>query len=252
MLRIYDFCRYTDDLVDEDNASVEEKQERIRTWRMEIEACYNGKPTHPVMISLRDIIHEYEIPKEYLLTLTDGVEMDLHQTRYETFEELLEYCYAVASVVGLISIQVFGFKHEETREYAVQLGYALQLTNILRDVKQDAANNRIYLPLEDLHKFGYDEQSIISSLYDERFIAVMKFEAERAREFYSKAHSLLLPDERRSMVAAQIMDAIYFRLLTKIEKSRFNVFAERIRFSNFQKIRIALNVWVKNRLRLPQ
>ncbi len=249
MLRIYDFCRYTDDLVDEDNAGIEEKQERIHKWREEIEACYKGNVTHPVLLALKDIIEKFNIPKEYLLTLTDGVEMDLHQTRYETFEELCEYCYAVASVVGLISIQVFGFKHEQTREYAVQLGYALQLTNILRDIKQDAQKNRIYLPLEDLRTFGYDEESLLSSRYDERFTALMKFEAARAREYYRNARSLLLPDERQAMVAAEIMDAIYFRILMKMERRKYNVFAERLRVPNARKIFIALTCWLKNRMR---
>jgi phytoene synthase len=252
MMHVYDFCRYTDDLVDEDNASVEEKQKRIHQWREEIEACYKRNATHPVMLAVSDAIHQFKIPKEYLLILTNGVEMDLHQTRYETFEELSKYCYAVASVVGLISIQVFGYKHEETREYAIQLGYALQLTNILRDIKQDAANNRIYLPLEDLRRFGYDEQSLLSSYYDEKFTQLMKFETERARNYYLKAHALLLPDERSSMIAAEIMDAIYFRLLNKIEHANYNVFAERIRISNSQKMLISLDCWLRNKLKLPR
>ncbi len=245
--RIYDFCRYTDDLVDEDN--VPNKQELLNEWREEVEACYKGNATHPVMHALEHTVREFNIPKSYLLKLIDGVEMDLYNTRYETFEELREYCYAVASVVGLISIQVFGFKHEQTKEYAINLGYALQLTNILRDIKQDAAKNRIYLPLEDLHKFGYEEQSLLSSCYDERFIALMKFETEVARNYYVKARALLLPDERPSMIAAEIMDAIYFRLLNKIERTRYNVFANRIRISNLQKMVVTFNCWIKNRLR---
>jgi 15-cis-phytoene synthase len=247
MLRAYDFCRYTDDLVDEETTA--NKQELLAEWREEVEACYGGKPTHPVMRAMQDTVRQFNIPKEYILKLIDGVEMDLHKSRYETFEELCEYCYAVASVVGLISIQVFGFKHEQTREYAINLGYALQLTNILRDIKQDAAKNRIYLPLEDLRKFGYDEQSLLASRYDEKFIALMKFETDRAREYYLKARALLLPDERPSMIAAEIMDAIYYRILGKIERARYNVFTERIRISNPQKMLITLNCWMKNRLR---
>jgi phytoene synthase len=250
MRRVYDFCRYTDDLVDEDNES--NKQELLNEWRKEVEACYNGNATHPLMCVLQDTVHQFHIPKVYLLQLIDGVEMDLHKARYETFEELREYCYAVASVVGLISIQVFGYKHQQTREYAINLGYALQLTNILRDIKQDAEKNRIYLPLEDLRKFGYDEQSLLSSRYDEKFIALMKFETDRARNYYSKARSQLLPDERPSMIAAEIMDAIYFRLLDLIERAKYHVFAKRIRISNPRKILIAFNCWLKNRLRLPQ
>jgi 15-cis-phytoene synthase len=248
MRRIYDFCRYTDDLVDEDTTA--SKQELLVEWRREVEACYRGNAIHPVMRALENIVREFNIPKAYLLKLIDGVEMDLYKTRYETFEELREYCYAVASVVGLISIQVFGFKHDQTREYAINLGYALQLTNILRDIKQDAAKNRIYLPLEDLRKFGYDEQSLLSSRYDERFIAVMKFETDRARNYYVKALALLVPDERPSMIAAEIMDAIYFRILDKIERAKYNVFERRIRISNPQKMLITFNVWMKNKLRL--
>ncbi len=247
MQRVYDFCRYTDDLVDED--TVANKQELLAEWRGEVEACYVGTATHPVMRALENTVREFHIPKEYLFKLINGVEMDLHKARYETFEELREYCYAVASVVGLISIQVFGFEHEQTKEYAINLGYALQLTNILRDIKQDAAKDRIYLPLEDLRTFGYDEQSLLSSRYDERLIALMKFETERARNYYLKARSLLLPEERTSMIAAEIMDAIYFRILGKIERKKYNVFAKRIRVSNPQKMLITFNCWIKNRLR---
>ena len=246
MQRVYDFCRYTDDLVDED--TVTSKQELLAEWRGEVEACYAGTVTHPVMRAMEIIVREFNIPKAYLLTLIDGMEMDLYKTRYETFEELREYCYAVASVVGLISIQVFGYKHEQTKEYAVNLGYALQLTNILRDIKQDASKNRIYLPLEDLRKFGYDEQSLLSSRYDERFIGLMKFETERARNYYMKARELLLPNERPAMIAAEIMDGIYFSILGKIERKKYNVFAKRIRISNPQKMLITFNCWIKNRL----
>ncbi len=252
MLRVYDFCRYTDDLVDEGTAGVEEKQDRIHAWRNEIEASYKGNAMHPLMRALEVVIHRFKIPKEYLLTLVGGVEMDLYKTRYETFEDLREYCYAVASVVGLISIQVFGSKREETGTYAVQLGYALQLTNILRDIKQDAAKNRIYLPLEDIRAFGYDEESILSSCYDERFIALMKFETARARDYYSEARGMLLPSERPALIAAEIMDAIYFRLLNKIENANYNVFENRIRISNGQKMIVTLNCWMKNKLRLAQ
>jgi 15-cis-phytoene synthase len=249
MHRVYDFCRYTDDLVDEDTTA--NKQELLNEWRDEVEACYTGTASHPVMRALQDTVHQFNIPKEYLLMLIDGVEMDLRQTRYETFEELREYCYAVASVVGLISIQVFGFQHEQTKEYAINLGYALQLTNILRDIKQDAAKNRIYLPLEDLRKFGYDEQNLLSSRYDENFIALMKFQTDRARNYYLKARVLLLPDERPCMIAAEIMDAIYFRILNKMERAKYNVFTKRIRISNPQKMLITFNCWMRSRL-LPR
>jgi 15-cis-phytoene synthase len=249
MHRIYDFCRYTDDLVDEGTcedegvSEIAAKRARLALWRQEVEACYLGTASHPILRGLRAVLDHFEIPKEYLLALIDGVEMDLIKTRYETFEELREYCYAVASTVGLISIQVFGYKHEETREYAINLGYALQLTNILRDIKQDATIGRIYVPQEDLRAFHYDEQSLMDSRYDERFIALMKFETERAKDYYSKARSLLRSDERHTLFAAEIMDAIYFRLLRKIERAEYDVFSERISVSAPHKILIAIRFW---------
>jgi len=249
MHRIYDFCRYTDDLVDEGTSEVELKRIRLASWRHEVEACYQGKVSHPILRGLHTVLDHFEIPKEYLLALIDGVEMDLIKTRYETFEELREYCYAVASTVGLISIQVFGYKHEETREYAVNLGYALQLTNILRDIKQDASNGRIYLPLEDLRRFDYDEQSLMDSRYDERFISLMKFEAERAKDYYSKARSHLRNDERHALFAAEIMDAIYFRLLRKIELADYDVFARRISVSAPHKLLLAFKFWANSYIR---
>src|ERR1017187_10387853 len=170
MHRIYDFCRYTDDLVDDENADKEMKIERLRQWRGEVEACYNGNPRHPIMLEFSKVLVQFDIPKDYLISLINGVEMDLKKDRYETFEDLQKYCYGVASTVGLMCIQVFGYRHEETREYAINLGYALQMTNILRDIRQDAAVGRIYLPLEDLRTFNYDEESLLASRYDSRFI----------------------------------------------------------------------------------
>ncbi|HET6401046.1 MAG TPA: presqualene diphosphate synthase HpnD [Candidatus Kapabacteria bacterium] len=250
MHRIYDFCRYTDDLVDENSGVLDEVHSEIQTkrvqlalWREEVDACYHGTASHPILRGLKTVLDHFEIPKEYLLALIGGVEMDLVKTRYETFEELREYCYAVASTVGLISIQVFGYKHEETRDYAVNLGYALQLTNILRDIKQDASNGRIYLPLEDLRAFNYDEKSLMLSRYDERFIALMKFETDRARDYYAKARSLLQKDERHALFAAEIMDAIYFRLLRKIERADYDVFSKRISVTVPHKLLLAFRFW---------
>jgi len=248
MRRIYDFCRYTDDLVDESADGIEEKKEKLQQWRYEVEACYNGNPLHPIMRGLSKVLASFDIPKEYLLSLIDGVEMDLVKNRYETFEDLQKYCYAVASTVGLMCIQVFGYRHEETREYAINLGYALQITNILRDVRQDAAIGRIYLPLEDLRAFNYDEESLIASQYDSRFIQLMKFETSRAKEFYEKARYFLEKDERPAMFAAEIMDAIYFRILRKIEIAKYNVFDRRIRVSSTHKVLIATKFWLTSRI----
>ncbi len=248
MHRIYDFCRYTDDLVDEGEATIseEEKRARLNEWREEVKACYTGAPSHPILLALQGAINLFEIPQEYLLTLVDGVEMDLTKNRYTTFEELQQYCYAVASVVGLISIQVFGYKEEETREYAINLGYALQLTNILRDVPVDAAKGRIYLPQADLRQFSYTDEDVFHKRYDRRFVELMKFEASRAKGFYSTAHSFLRKEDQARMFPAEIMDAVYFRLLNKIEQAEYNVFDRRITVSTPHKLAIALKFWMNH------
>ncbi len=261
MHRIYEFCRYTDDLVDEDivvpeyEADLrrpralplpisEKKRLRLKWWRREVERCYEGKSTHPILKNLYKVLIRFKIPKQYLLTLIDGVEMDLVKNRYESIDELKGYCYAVASVIGLICIEVFGYKHEETREYAVNLGYALQLTNILRDIKQDAAKGRIYLPLEDLRRFDYSEADLLAGNYNWQFIELMKFETARARAFYFAARKQLRKDERFTMFAAEIMDAIYFRLLRKIELSEFAVFDRRIKVSTPHKLLLVAKFWI--------
>ena len=254
---VYNFCRFTDDLVDEDlpvdalveqeflfEPIVEKKRRRLRWWREEVEKCYAGTSAHPLLKTLHKVIARFKIPKQYFLTLIDGVEMDLVRSRYQTFDDLKDYCYAVASIVGLISIEIFGYRYEETKEYAVDLGIALQLTNILRDLKQDAERGRIYLPHEDLARFGYSETDLLHGVYNWQFIELMKFEVARARSFYSGARARLAKDERFTMFAAEIMDAIYFRLLRKIELSEFAVFDRRIKVSTPHKVLIALKFWI--------
>lgn len=252
---IYEFCRYTDDLVDEeyfpetsiiaaDLRSSEKKRQRLAWWRTEVERCYSGTSSHPVLRGLHLVISRFKVPKQYLLTLIDGVETDLLRSRYETFEDLKDYCYSVASIIGLICIEIFGYKHEETKEYAVQLGYALQLTNILRDIKEDAAKGRIYLPLEDLRRFGYTEHELLNGKYNWQFIELMKFETARARKYYQDARELLRKDEKFTLFAAEIMDAIYFRLLRKIELSEFDVFDRRITVSTPHKLLIVGRFWL--------
>ena len=254
---VYEFCRYTDDLVDEDmpidsaieqeivaQPIVEKKRRRLAWWRNEVEKCYANTSTHPLMKGLHKVILRFKIPKQYFLTLIDGVEMDLVRSRYQTFDELKDYCYAVASIVGLICIEIFGYRYEETKEYAVDLGIALQLTNILRDIKQDAEKGRIYLPHEDMLRFGYTENDLLHGTYNWQFIELMKFETARARAYYQSARGHLRKDERFTMFAAEIMDAIYFRMLRKIELSEFAVFDKRIKVSTPHKLLIALKFWI--------
>jgi phytoene synthase len=194
------------------------------------------------------VINRFHIPKQYFLTLIDGCRRDLSKTRYQTFEELKEYCYGVASVVGLISIEIFGHKYEETKNYAINLGYALQLTNILRDIKIDKDRGYIYLPKDELKKFGYSEEDLINEVYNNNFIELMQFQVSRAREYYHKARSFLRPDERITIFAAEIMDSIYYRLLEKIELNNFKIFEKKIKVSTVHKILIALKHWLSIRM----
>jgi 15-cis-phytoene synthase len=256
MHSVYAFCRYADDIIDEDDPEVPEpsakairKRERLNWLRNEVERCYRGESRHPILHPLSAVVNRFRIPKQYFLTLLDGMEMDLVKNRYESFDDLREYCYSVASVVGLICIEIFGYQYEETKEYAVNLGIALQLTNILRDIKSDAARGRIYLPLEDMRAFGYTEADLMAGRYNLPFIELMRFETRRAREFYGKARAALRPDERKTMFAAEIMDAIYYRMLEKIELNEFNVYQNRkISVHSLHKIWIAVKLWVVTRV----
>lgn len=250
---IYAFARRIDDIVDEnpssDVAVVSEKRTRLAWWRQQIEAIYSGSNDASASVDpLAGVVRRYNLPKQYLLTVIDGCERDLTQRRYETFADLKRYCYSVASIIGLISIEIFGYRHEATRQYAINLGYALQLTNILRDVKTDKDRGYIYIPREDLVRFRYTEEDLLNEIYDERFINLMEFQAKRAREFYHQARALLRPEERMTMVAAQIMDAIYYRLLEKIELSDFRIFTDRVRVSTSHKIMTALRIWLGSKL----
>ena len=250
---VYAFCREIDDIVDEypsKNVDIINKKKGIlSSWRNEIEKIYANKNLQPYFYPLSKVIKRFDIPKQYFLTLIDGCERDLYQYRYTTFAELKEYCYGVAGVVGLMCIEIFGYKYEETKQYAVNLGYALQLTNILRDLKADKDKGYIYLPKEDMDKFKYSEKDLMNEVYNENFIALMQYETQRAREYYHKARTALRPDERNTMLAAEIMDAIYYRLLEKIELNDYNVFSmKKITVSSIHKIMISLKHWLSTRL----
>jgi len=184
MNTVYAFCRTIDDIVDEnaDSADVSRKRERLAMWRREVEKCYNGESSNPILLPLSKVVQRFRIPKQYFLTLIDGMEMDLVKRRYATFEELHEYCYSVASIVGLMCIEIFGYKYEETRDYAVQLGIAMQLTNILRDIKVDKEKGRIYLPQEDMDLFGVQEYEILLEQPSPRLRQLLAYEAEREKK----------------------------------------------------------------------
>ncbi|MFQ5882815.1 MAG: presqualene diphosphate synthase HpnD, partial [Candidatus Methylomirabilales bacterium] len=235
---VYALSRSVDDIADEPG-DVTEKAERLKAWREELDRCYAGQPTQHITRQLRDCLNRYPIPKAYFEDLLAGVEMDLTINRYATFADLYTYCYRVASVIGLICIEIFGYSRETTKEYAVNLGLALQLTNILRDVKTDGRRDRIYLPQEDLQRFGYSKEDLLNCRYTPAFFPLMRFEADRAREHFRRAAESLAPEDRKNMVAAEIMGRIYRETLEAIVRRDYRVFDGRTALSTPRKLQIA-------------
>jgi len=244
MVTLYAFCRHVDDLVDNNLAS---GQAEIDWWRGEIQQLKKGEAHHPISAELAKISQRFKIPVTYFDDLLKGVEMDLHKNRYQTFDELFDYCYHVASVVGLICLKIFETQEQETEKYAIHLGVALQLTNILRDIEEDMERGRIYLPQEELHQFGYTDKDLHHRTYNQAFINLMRFQVDRAKEFYRKAEGYSLTPDWKKCASAQIMGNIYYALLEEIEKSDYAVFEKRIRLTRSQKITIALMTYFKNR-----
>ena len=245
---VYTFCRLLDDVVDEDPAGRNPYAE-LESWRNEIEAIYQGAPSTEFGEQLLVSVEEFDLPKQSFLDLIDGMEMDLKWHSYQTFADLREYCYRAASAVGLICIEIFGYESARTREYAVNLGLALQLTNILRDLKEDAARGRIYIPIEDLDRFGYSERELRENLYNAPFIEMMKHEHSRARSYFAKAAGSLPEQDRASMFAAEIMSAIYRELLDQMPGVQFDVFHNRLTVSKRRRLHIALSIWLKSKLK---
>ena len=229
----YAFCRVIDDIADAVDLSGEEKKRQLDLWR---ESLPGPRPGEPVLApEIRRLINKYSLGVEMLEEIIAGVEMDLANVRYASFAELRVYCYRVASAVGLVSIEIFGYRNPACREYAVQLGLALQMTNIIRDVEKDLRQGRIYLPQEDLARFNYSETELQDRQYDERFIQLMSFEAQRAEDFFAHAAALLPPEDRQSMVAAEIMAAVYHALLRRMQADQFRVFEEEYRLTKLEK-----------------
>ena len=246
MAALYAFCREVDDVADEDAAPTETRRARLAEWREDIrQACNGGAPRFPVNREFQPVIQQYRLRFELLDELIKGCEMDLDTLRYETYAELELYCHRVASVVGLLSIEIFGYKNPACHDYAVHLGKALQLTNILRDVRADAERGRIYLPMAELQRFQVTPEEILSHRYSDRYRALAASVAALAREFYQLARRTLPAEDRRSMVAAELMGSVYWQLLLKLEAHQFNVFgAQRISLSKARKISLVLNSWL--------
>jgi 15-cis-phytoene synthase len=214
-------------------------------WREELSCCYSGRPHHPISLALADTIQRFPIQQEHLAGIIDGVEMDLRCKRYETFASLYNYCYHVASLVGLVCIEIFGYRNPSASDYAVNLGVAFQLTNILRDVGEDGQRGRIYLPLEDLARFRYLEEELLGGVYNQAFVRLMTFECQRARDYYTRAATYLAPEDRRPLAAAEAMRSIYSRLLDKIAARNYRVFDTRISLPTAHKIGLALSTWAR-------
>ncbi len=229
----YAFCRVVDDIADSAELTVTEKRQRLAAWREMLRSAIPGEPA--LAQEVRCLIDKYSLSIEMLEEIISGVEMDLSISRYATFEELRVYCYRVASVVGLVSIEIFGYRNPACKEYALQLGLALQMTNIIRDIGKDLRNGRIYLPHEDLERCEYSEAELKDRQYNERFVRLMEFETQRARQFFSSAAASLPPEDRRSMVAAEIMGSVYRGLLRRIELDKFHVFKKEYRLSKLEK-----------------
>jgi phytoene synthase len=230
----YAFCRLIDDIADSETLSVEEKRRQLMEWRTVLRAPSQSEPS--IAGDVRTLMKKYALRPEMLDEIIAGVEMDLTISEYATFEDLRLYCYRVASAVGLVSIEIFGYRNPACRKYAIELGLALQTTNILRDVGKDLDNGRIYLPLADLARFGYSAAALRSRVYDERFVALMQFEAGRAREFFARAATSLPSEDRRSMIAAEIMGSVYRALLRRMELDKFRVFEKIYRLNKLEKL----------------
>jgi phytoene synthase len=242
---VYAFCRSVDDVAD-GTASLEEKRLQLTEWRRELDRCYAGEPQHPITVKLAQSLRRFRIPKEHFEELIAGVEMDLTQNRYRTFRDLYEYCYRVAGVVGLMCIEIFGYRNPKAKDYAINLGVALQLTNIMRDVRTDAARGRIYLPQDELARFGCREQELLQGCYTPAFLAVMGCMGTCARQYFQNARELLASEDRPALLAAEIMGAIYYRLLESIEASGYRVFDRTITLSIQKKVWLALSIWARS------
>jgi len=244
IITLYDFCRRTDDIIDNTN-SPEEQSAALREWREQLVHSLNGKSKDSPMVDVSLIAQEFKIPQGLFFDLIDGVGMDITKKRYETLEELYPYCYRVASTVGLMSIEIFGYRCPEAKQYAINLGIALQLTNILRDLRVDLRRGRVYLPQEDLRQFGYSERDLLSEKANTCFQALIRFECNRAREYFRLARCYLRKDDFRSLYPAEAMARIYERLLARIEQTPEEVYRREIRPAFSSRLGIALDTWIK-------
>jgi phytoene synthase len=247
MSALYAFCREVDDVADDESVPVEKRRIQLATWRDDIRRAVENQP--PQLVTNQEfqpIIRQFHLPYALFDELIKGCEMDLDTKRYENYEQLELYCYRVASVVGLLSVEIFGYQNPACREYAIHLGKALQLTNILRDVRTDAERGRIYLPQSELEKFNVRENEILTFKYTANYRALAASVAGRAKYFYQLARQTLPPADRKSMVAAELMGSVYWQLLKKLEANEFNVFGDQpVRLPKAQKLVLIFRSWLR-------
>jgi phytoene synthase len=253
MAALYAFCREIDDIADNELTPIEDRRRELERWRKDIRnACAGLTPELSVNLELQPSIQRHDMSFELFDELLKGVEMDLDIRRYETYADLEQYCYRVASVVGLLSIEIFTYRDPGCRDYAIHLGKALQLTNILRDVRSDAGRGRLYIPLAECRRFGVAPEDILEGRYNENYVRLARSVAEVAKSYYGKAREALPAIDRRSMATAELMGSVYWKLLRKLERRNFNVFEEETRLTKTQKLflifRMCYRVWRGNLL----
>ena len=245
---LYAFCREVDDVVDECH-DAQLAAIKLAWWREELDRLYAGLPEHPVTRALQKVLPRFSLPKELLLEIIDGMEMDLHQSRYPDFKTLSLYCYRVASVVGLLAAEIFGHEDRRTLKYAHDLGLAFQLTNIIRDVGEDARRGRVYLPQDELARFGIVDADLLSATppadFSDKFRHLMEFQIERAETYYAEALRQLPERDRKPQRAGLIMAAIYRATLTEIKRDANQVLSQRVSLSPLRKLWLAGLTWIK-------
>lgn len=235
---LYAFCREVDDVVDE-CSDIGIAHTKLNWWREEVQRLYQREPRHPVTQSLAHFIDTFHLAEEYFQEIIDGMEMDLDRLRYENFQELSLYCYRAASVVGLLSIEIFGYRNRQTRNYATDLGMAFQLTNILRDVREDADRGRVYIPAEEMREFGVSPDALTKNQTTPSLRNLFEFQAQRARRYYRSALENLPDEDRYAQRTGLIMAAIYEKILNEIEADGYRVLEHRINLTPLRKFWIA-------------
>ena len=248
---LYAFCREVDDVVDECKDESVARQ-TLDWWRDEVARLYQRQATHPVTQALQALLDDFNLAEEYLLEIIDGMEMDLNIHQYPSFKELSLYCYRAASVVGLLSAEIFGYSNRNTLKYAHDLGMAFQLTNILRDVREDAERGRVYIPQDELAQFGVSQQDLNQPVTSDALQALFQFQAERARDYYQRAYNELPDEDRYAQRVGLIMAEIYQSLLSEIEADQFRVLEHRIKLTPLRKLWLAWSASRREKKRYKQ